>query len=79
MNRSKRVKNILFLFIKGAGWSDGAKVLGKPPVPGRSTYLDNSRSRPIALAVGASCLDIFFSRLSFLYSFSLSKRRLDID
>ena len=50
-------------------------MLGKPPVPGRSTYLDNSRSRPIALAVGAGggCLDIFFSRLSFLY-FSPSLR-----
>ena len=35
----------------------------------------------IALAVGAggSCLDIFFSRLSFLFSFSLFERRPDID
>ena len=34
----------------------------------RPTYLDNSRARSIALAVGAGggCLDIFFSRLSFL-------------
>ena len=36
---------------------------------------------PIALAVGTDggCLDIFFSRLSFLSSFSLSGRRPDID
>ena len=54
-------------------WSGGAVVLGKRSVPGRPTYLDYSRARPTALAVGAdgSCLDIFFSRLSFLFSFSL--------
>ena len=36
---------------------------------------------PIAFAVGAGggYLDIFFSRLSFLLSFSLSGRRPDID
>ena len=36
---------------------------------------------PTALAVGAGagCLDIFFSRLSFLFSFSLSESRPDID
>ena len=36
---------------------------------------------PIALAVGAGggCLDIFFSRLSFLFSFSLSGGGSDID
>ena len=36
---------------------------------------------PVALAVGADggCLDIFFSRLFFLFSFSLSGRRPDID
>ena len=43
------------------GWSGGAKVLGKLPVPGRPTNLDYSRAGPIALAVGAGggCLDIF--------------------
>ena len=36
-------------------------VLGKLPVPGRLTNLDNSGARPTALAVGAGggCLDIF--------------------
>ena len=48
---------------------------------GRLPNLDKSRARPIALAVGAGwhCLDFFFSRLSFLFSFSLSRGRPDID
>ena len=50
------------------GWSGGAKVLGKLPVPGRHTNLDYSRVGPIVLAVGAGgvCLDIF----SLIYHFS---------
>ena len=57
---------------RGWGWSGGAKVLGKLPMPGRPTDLDYSRAGPIALAVGAEggCLDIF--SLSLLFSFSLS-------
>ena len=60
--------------IDGLGWSGGAMVLGKLPVLGRPTYLDESRARPTVLAVGAGwgCLDIFCSHLSFLFSFSLS-------
>ena len=56
------------------GWSDGAKVLGKLPVPGRPTILITVGQGPTALAVdaGGGCLDIFFSRLYFLFSFSLS-------
>ena len=55
------------------GWSDGAMVLGKLPVPGRPTIWTIVGQGPIALAVGAGggCLDIF----TFLYpfpSFSLS-------
>ena len=48
-------------------------VLGKLPVLGRPTYLVRVGQGPIALAVGAGggCLDIF-SRLLFLFSFSLS-------
>ena len=47
-------------------------VLGK--LPGRPADLDIVGYGPAALAVGAggSCLDIFFSHLSFLFSFSLS-------
>ena len=50
------------------GWSGGAKVLGKLPVPGRPTNLITVEQGPIALAVGAGggCLDIF----SLIYHFS---------
>ena len=50
-------------------WSDGAMVLGELPVPGRPTNLDCSMA---CRSWGRGCLDIFFSRLSFLSSFSLS-------
>ena len=54
------------------GWSGGAKVLGKLPVPGRRpTILITVGQGPTALAVGVGggCLDIFtlinpFSSLS---------------
>ena len=48
-------------------------VLCKLPVPGRPTILIIVGQGPTALAVGAGggCLDIF-SRLSFLFSYSLS-------
>ena len=43
------------------GWSDGALVLGKLPVPGRPTIWITVMQGPTALAVGAGggCLDIF--------------------
>ena len=46
--------------IKTLGWSGGAKVLGKLPVPGRPTILNTVGQGPTALAVGAGggCLDI---------------------
>ena len=42
------------------GWSGGAMVLGKLPVPGRPTIWITVRQGPTALAVGAcgGCLDI---------------------
>ena len=51
-----------------SGWSGGAKVLGKLPVPGRPTILIIVGQGPTALAVGAGggCLDIF----SLNYPFS---------
>ena len=54
------------------GWSGGAKVLGKLPVPGRPTIWMIVGQGPIALAVGAGggCLDIF--TLRYLSSVSLS-------
>ena len=56
-------------------------VLSELSVPGCPTYLDNYRTRAVALAVGAAggCLDIFFSCLAFIFSFSLSGRRSNID
>ena len=50
------------------GWSSGATVLGKLPVPGRPTIWMIVGQGPIALAVGAGggCLDIF----TLLYPFS---------
>ena len=49
-----------FLPLSG-GWSGGAMVLGKLPVPGRPTILITVGQGPIALAVGAGGggLDIF--------------------
>ena len=56
------------------GWSGGAMVLGKLPVPGRPITLDYSRVR--AFCAGSRCewglFGHFFSRLSYLFSFSLS-------
>ena len=56
------------------GWSGSAMVLGKPPVPGRPAYLDYSRARSYCTCsrYGWGLFGHFFSRLSFLISFSLS-------
>ena len=55
------------------GWSGGAMVLGKLPVPGRPTIWMIVWQGPIALAVGAGggCLDILLSCILFFSSFSL--------
>ena len=60
--------------ITSVGWSGGAKVLGKLPVPGVLLIWIIVGQGPIALVVGAGggCLDIFFSHLSLLFSFFLS-------
>ena len=49
-------------------------VLGKLPVPGRPTNLDNSRARAYCACSSYrwGLFGHFFSRLSFLFSFSLS-------
>ena len=52
-------------------------VPGKLSVPGHPTDLDNIRAG--AYGAGGSGLDIFSSRLSFLFSFSLFGRRSDLD
>ena len=63
------------------GWSGGAMVLGKLSVPGRPTNLDNSMARAYCSCsrCGLGLFGHFFSRLSFLFSFSLSGRWADID
>ena len=45
-------------------------MLDKLPVPGRPTNMDHSRAGPTALVVSAG--GHFYSRLTFLFSFSLS-------
>ena len=56
------------------GWSAGAMVPGKLPVPGRLTIWITLGQGPTALAVGAGLglFGHFYSYLSFLFSFSLS-------
>ena len=65
---------ILLLLSLLNGWSGGAKVLGKLPVPGRPTIWINVGQGPIALAVGAGegCLDIFSLIYHFFPLFPLS-------
>ena len=60
--------------LRNLGWSGGAKVLGKLPVPGRPTALDYSRARAYCACsrCGWGLFGHFFSRLSLLFSFSLS-------
>ena len=63
------------------GWSGGAMVLGKLPVPGRSTIWMIVGQGPNALAVGAGGVVWTFllsSILSLLF-LPLSGRRPDID
>ena len=57
-----------------AGWSGGAMVMGKLPVPGGPTIWIIVGQGPIALAVGAGggLFGHFYSPLFFLFSFSLS-------
>ena len=59
------IENGLFQY---RGWSSGAMVLGKLPVPGRPTILITVGQGPIALAVdaGGGCLHIF----TLIYPFS---------
>ena len=50
------------------GWSGGAKVLGKLPVPGPPTYLDYSRTRAYCPCV--RCGWGLFGHFSLIYHFS---------
>ena len=48
------------------GWSGGAMVLGKLPVPGRPTNTVGQGPTALAVGAGGGCLDIF----TLLYLFS---------
>ena len=63
------------------GWSGGAMVLGKLPVPGPPTIWMIVGQGPIALAVGAGgwLFGHFYTPLSFLLFLPLFGRRPDID
>ena len=56
-------------------------VLGKLPVQGCPTNLGKSRARAFCTCSGCwwELFGHFFSRLSFLFSFSLFGRRPDLD
>ena len=56
-------------------------VLGKLPLPGRPTSLDKSRARAFCACsrCGLGVVRKFFLSSIFLFSFSLSGRRSDID
>ena len=58
----------IYLFQTDLGWSDGAMVLGKLPVPGRPTNLEYGR----AVGAGGGCLDIFLSSIISLFFLSNS-------
>ena len=63
------------------GWSDGAILLGKLPVPGCPTIWNTVGQGPVALAVGAGggCLDIFTLSILSLFLLPLLGRWPDID
>ena len=69
--------NGLFWGGAGVGASGGAMVLGRSLVPG----LDKSRAMAYCACIrfGWGLFGHFYSRLSFLFSFSLSGTRPDID
>ena len=63
-----KTTNHVYFTSQALGWSGGAMVLGKLPVPGRPTIWITVGQGPTALAVGAGggCLDIFI----LVYPFS---------
>ena len=76
--------NLVFLshlFFSIRGWSGGAMVLSKLPVPGRSTIWMIVGQGPIALAVGADGggLTFLLSSILSLLFLPLSGRRPEID
>ena len=68
------VCHFCFFLPLSLGWSGGAKMLGKLPVPGQPTNLGFSRARAYCACsrCGWGLFGHFFSHLSLLVSFSLS-------
>ena len=80
-NELGHMSNMAAMPIYG-GWSGGAKVLDKLPVPGRPTNLDYSRAR--AYCACSRCgwggvWSFFLSSITSLFFLPLSWRRPDID
>ena len=63
------------------GWSGGAMVLGKLPVPGPPTswIIVGQGSTVLAVGAGGGCLDIFSLVYHISFLTPLSGRRPDID
>ena len=73
---------IVFLFhLRSQGWLDGAMVLDKLTVPGRTTIWITVGQGPSALAVGTGgCYSVLFTVIyPFFLSLPLFGRRPDID
>ena len=71
----------MFGFMTISGWSGGAMVLSKLPVPGRPADFDKSRARACCACSRCEwdCLDIFLLSFISLFFLPLSERRPDID
>ena len=68
MNFSLKIRYLMSHCLDCWGWSGGAMVLGKLPVPGHPTIWITVRQEPTAITVGAGggCLYIF----TLIYHFS---------
>ena len=70
---SETVCVVFVRFTANGGWSGGAMVLGKLPVPGRPTISITVGQGPIALGVGAGVFFFFFfffDIFTLIYPFS---------
>ena len=74
LNKCNKQRNDFTSYGSRRGWSAGAVVLGKLPMPGRPTNFDFSRARVYCAGIrsGRDLFGHFYSRLSFPFCFSLS-------
>ena len=59
VKRHESVMKELLLFHHNWGWSGGAMVLGKLPVPGCPTHFDNSKARAYCACNRCGCFFFF--------------------